>query len=723
MALAKRSITRTLFFYISLSIILILGSLAAHMIFSSIHKKNKDIENKKQKYIENKKQLLKNQIDLTVQFINYEKVLFENSNQESIENLKNSILEQIAKIRFDQDGYIFVVSYDGTTLMNDVQRELIGGNQWEITDPNGIKIVQEEYRASQNPEGGFIFYSWYKPNADSPTPKISFIKAIPEWQWMVGSGIYLEDINSIISHEHELLKEDIKQYIILILIVFGSLIILLLLVVKYIETKTKEGFLVFSDFFNKAAQESTKIKIEDLHFSEFISPANAANKMIEELTNAKKRLMKFNEELEEKVKERTREISQQKEEILSQNEEIKAQKEELEKHRNHLEKIVDIRTKDLELAKEKAEESDRLKSSFLANMSHEIRTPMNAIIGFSNLLIENNLDPKSKSELTQEITKNGFTLLNLIENILDLAKIETKQIKIKKDEFSLKELFNEIHFDYINKVHNPKIEFIIDTDIKEDIIIYSDQSRIKQILKNLIDNAIKYTEKGFIKLAYKTNNNSISIFVKDSGIGMNKQKLEHIFTRFTKIEDQKQKLYEGAGLGLAICKSLIDLLDGEIKVESEIGKGSIFQIKIPINQITKENIRNTTKLEQAGSYSWDNKTILIAEDDDSNFRFFTMTLSDTKIKIIRAKNGTEAIEKSKNENFDIILMDIKMPEMDGLKATEIIKSQNPNLPIIAQTAFALENDKELSLEAGCNAYITKPIQKAHLLRIINQFLS
>ena len=445
--------------------------------------------------------------------------------------------------------------------------------------------------------------------------------------------------------------------------------------------------------------------------------------MIEELTNAKKRLMKFNEELEEKVKERTREISQQKEEILSQNEEIKAQKEELEKHRNHLEKIVDIRTKDLELAKEKAEESDRLKSSFLANMSHEIRTPMNAIIGFSNLLIENNLDPKSKSELTQEITKNGFTLLNLIENILDLAKIETKQIKIKKDEFSLKELFNEIHFDYINKVHNPKIEFIIDTDIKENIIIYSDQGRIKQILKNLIDNAIKYTEKGFIKLAYKTNNNSISIFVKDSGIGMNKQKLEHIFTRFTKIEDQKQKLYEGAGLGLAICKSLIDLLDGEIKVESEIGKGSIFQIKIPINQITKENIRNTTKLEQAGSYSWDNKTILIAEDDDSNFRFFTMTLSDTKIKIIRAKNGTEAIEKSKNENFDIILMDIKMPEMDGLKATEIIKSQNPNLPIIAQTAFALENDKELSLEAGCNAYITKPIQKAHLLRIINQFLS
>ncbi len=721
--MAKRSITKTLFLYISISIIMIIGSLAAHMIFSDISKKNKSIEQKKQSYIEYQKKLLKNQVDLTIQFINYEKTFFENAHHFSLQDLKDSILEQIAEIRFGNNGYIFVVSYNGTTLMNDVQRDLIGENQWDITDPDGIKIVQEEYKVAQNPEGGFIYYSWYMPNAETPTPKISFIKAVPEWQWMLGSGIYLEDINNIISQEHEALKEDIKQYIVQILIVFGSLIILLLLVVKYIERKTKEGFSVFSDFFNHAAQESTKICTTKLYFSEFVGPAKAANKMITELNLAKNRLMQFNEELEVKVKERTREISQQKEEILSQNEEIRSQKEELENHRNHLEIIVKKRTKDLELSKEKAEESDRLKSSFLANMSHEIRTPMNAIIGFSNLLMDGKIDSESKLELNREITKNGFTLLNLIENILDIAKIETKQIKIKKTEFSFKELLKEIHYYYKEIIADKKFNFIINPDIQEDIIIFSDQERLKQILKNLIENAFKYTEDGTVELGYQTENNYISIFVKDTGIGMNKQQLAHIFTRFTKIEDEKQKLYEGAGLGLAICKNLIELLDGEINVESEIGKGSVFTIKIPIKQINKYEASDKLKTEYTKQYNWSNKTILIAEDDDSNFRFFTMTLSETNINIIRAKNGIEAVEKSINNEIDMILMDIKMPEMDGLKATKKIKKKKPNLPIIAQTAFAMENDKELSLKAGCNAYIKKPIQKAQLLILMNQFLS
>jgi signal transduction histidine kinase/CheY-like chemotaxis protein len=721
--MAKRSITKTLFLYISISIITIIGSLAAHMIFSVISKKNKSIEQKKQSYIKHQKKLLKNQVDLTIQFINYEKTFFENAHHFSLQDLKDSILEQIAKIRFDNNGYIFVVSYDGTTLMNDVQRNLIGENQWDITDPDGIKIVQEEYKVAQNPDGGFIFYSWFMPNTEIPTPKISFIKAVPEWQWMVGSGIYLEDINNIISQEHKKLKEEIKQNIIQILVVFGLLIILLLLIVKYIKRKTKEGFSVFSDFFNKAAQESTKINIEDLYFSEFVGPAEAANEMISELNQAKNRLLKFNEELEVKVKERTSEITQQKEEILSQNEEIRSQKEEIENHRNHLERLVEKRTKDFELAKEKAEESDRLKSSFLANMSHEIRTPMNAIIGFSNLLMEGELDSESKLELNREITKSGFALLNLIENILDLAKIETKQIKIKKTEFSFKELLKEIHYYYTEITANKKFSFILNPDIQEDIIIFSDQERMQQILKNLIENAIKYTEEGTVELGYQTENNYISVFVKDTGIGMNKQQLDHIFTRFTKIEDKKQKLYEGAGLGLAICKNLVELLEGEINVESEIGKGSIFTIKIPIKQINKFEVSDKLKSEYNERYNWSNKTILIAEDDDSNFRFFTMTLSETNINIIRAKNGIEAVEKSVNKDINMILMDIKMPEMDGLEATERIKKENPDITIIAQTAFAMENDKELSLEAGCNAYIQKPIQKVKLLSLMNKFLS
>ncbi|MFC2104263.1 tetratricopeptide repeat protein [Bacteroidota bacterium] len=281
------------------------------------------------------------------------------------------------------------------------------------------------------------------------------------------------------------------------------------------------------------------------------------------------------------------EIQQLNEELKVSNEVLYTQKEELEVHRNNLEKLVQERTVDLEIAKEKAEESDRLKSSFLANMSHEIRTPMNAIVGFTNLLNDPELNVATKKELTAEINNNTSTLLNLIENIIDIAKIESKQLSIEKRECKVNEILNKIISIYnekkieINKEH---IDFLVQKSNK-DIILQTDPLKVDQILTNLTDNAFKFTEKGKVEIGtdFQENekNKLIRFYVKDTGIGLSDKQKEIIFKRFSKIEDDKKKLYRGAGLGLAISKNLVELLGGNLWVDSEKDKGSTFYFTIP----------------------------------------------------------------------------------------------------------------------------------------------
>ncbi|MCB2195123.1 MAG: tetratricopeptide repeat protein [Bacteroidetes bacterium] len=291
-----------------------------------------------------------------------------------------------------------------------------------------------------------------------------------------------------------------------------------------------------------------------------------------------------------KLKNAEIEILQKSKEILSQNEEILAQKEELETHRNHLEKLVEDRTKDLKIAKEKAEESDRLKSAFLANMSHEIRTPMNAIIGFADLLNDPDLDDETKEELTRHINHNSDTLLKLIDDIIDIAKIESGQLKIRKTDCSLNTILDQIEPIYTEKKLSLKKEHILFNVNKpeKDIPLQTDPLRLQQIIINLVDNAFKFTEKGKIEIEIKkseTSEDEIIIYVKDTGIGLSEEKKEIIFNRFSKIEDDKKKLYRGSGLGLAICKNLVELLGGKLNVESEKDKGSNFYFNVPIHKL------------------------------------------------------------------------------------------------------------------------------------------
>lgn len=407
--------------------------------------------------------------------------------------------------------------------------------------------------------------------------------------------------------------------------------------------------------------------------------------------------------------------------IFEQNEEITAQKDELERHRNQLENLVNERTKDLELAKQRAEESDQLKSSFLANMSHEIRTPMNAIVGFSNLLVENDIDDETKLNYKHEISGNCFTLLSLVDNILDLAKIETKQIHFNIKAFGLKDLLDDLYYSFIEIAESKKISLQFQEIEDNDVILNTDNYRLKQILSNLLDNAIKFTEEGFVELSYTIYKENITFAVKDTGIGMNQKQVSNLFNQFSKFEKDKQKLYRGAGLGLAISNQLTTLLGGKIRVESEPEKGSTFFVMLPAVKNATE--KKSAKVTTSSRRNWKDKTILIAEDDTSNFYYFKMLFSETNMKVIHAQNGKEAIQKTKENAPDLILMDLKMPEMDGLKAVKAIRKNNSEIPIIAQTAFSMENDEQESLNAGCNAYITKPIQKHQLFRLIDKFLS
>ncbi|MCB2195126.1 MAG: response regulator [Bacteroidetes bacterium] len=430
------------------------------------------------------------------------------------------------------------------------------------------------------------------------------------------------------------------------------------------------------------------------------------------------------------------EVMQQKDEIQAQRDFAQQQKQfieqqnkELEKHRNRLEQLVKERTIDLEIAKEKAEQSDKLKSAFLANMSHEIRTPMNAIIGFSNLLNDDEIGEEDREELVTHIIQNSNTLLHLIDDIIDLSKIEAGQLEINKKSCQINTILHGLLETFSEKrkvLYKENIDIILKPEIEnENFTVYTDPLRIQQIITNLIDNALKFTEKGSVEIGYNLHNDrenpSIVFFVKDTGIGLSEEQQTQIFHRFTKFENDKKKLYRGAGLGLAICKNISELLGGNLWVESTIGEGSTFFVRIPYIKVSENETKIDGISNTKASYNWQGKTILVAEDEVSNYRFIEMALSRTNAELIWATDGIEAFELFQKKDVDLILMDIKMPNMDGLEATRRIRKIDAEIPIIAQTAFAMENDEKISLEAGCDSYISKPINKNKLLKLISTF--
>jgi PAS domain S-box-containing protein len=387
------------------------------------------------------------------------------------------------------------------------------------------------------------------------------------------------------------------------------------------------------------------------------------------------------------------------------------------------------RENDALIAKKKAEESDKLKSVFLANLSHEIRTPMNAIMGFSQLLSLPSLGKDKKKQYIDIINTKGNMLIKLINDIIDASKVEAGQLTIVNISFRLHALLKSIKSFYDNEKlfeQREAVEIVLSLPNEyNEIEIKSDEGRLEQVLTNLLSNALKFTEKGKIEFGYTIKEDFLEFFVKDTGIGIDESKHKRIFDRFKQVEANLLHSQAGAGLGLAISKGIVELLDGKIWVESSLGKGTTFKFLIPFVKSTfnEENGIEMVYEDQKPLPDWKNRVLLIAEDEEINFLYINELLESTGVKIIWAKDGAQAVELVESiKKIDAILMDIKMPVMNGYAAAMEIRHLNANIPIIAQTAYAFTEDRAKAEAAGCDEYITKPINSNELLDILDKYL-
>ncbi len=380
----------------------------------------------------------------------------------------------------------------------------------------------------------------------------------------------------------------------------------------------------------------------------------------------------------------------------------------------------------LKIAKEKAEESDRLKTAFLSNMSHEIRTPMNAIIGFAELLSNDGITDIERNDFIQQINNGADSLMHLIDDIIDIAKIEAGQIRMNKSFFDLVPLLKDLKMVFSKQIirqGKEKLRMVEDNcNFNPSVQMFTDEFRLRQIFSNLLNNAIKFTEEGEIRFGIsKISEGFIWFYVSDSGIGISKEKQAIIFERFRQGHESKTRFYGGTGLGLAISKHLVELMGGEIGIVSDLGEGSEFNFSIPFRKQDVEVPEEVITIDHTPK-NWKGKTILIAEDDRSNFFLLNEILKRTNVNILWARDGDEAIQLFTAGHVDLVLMDVQMPVKDGYEATRVIKGMNKNIPVVAQTAYAMAGEREMSLDAGCDDYISKPVRINELMFVLNKYL-
>ncbi len=391
---------------------------------------------------------------------------------------------------------------------------------------------------------------------------------------------------------------------------------------------------------------------------------------------------------------------------------------------------IKILNEELKAAKLKAEESERLKMAFLANMSHEIRTPMNGIMGFADILKNYTLPEEKQKEFIELIEKSGTRMLELINDIVDISRIESKIVSKNITRVNINNQLNNLYGFFNHEAAGKGIQLNLQNGLSDDeAVIDTDRRKFDAILTNLIKNAIKYTSDGQIEFGYELefyhNQPVLKFFVRDTGIGIPKEDIGFIFDRFTRSRVSDQYTIEGTGLGLAISKAYVEILHGNIWAESEEGQGSVFYFTLPVEENSKisELVKEQKQFYRLDS-SPDSFKVMVVEDDPTAEYLLKIILERLTDNILFAHDGKEAIDLYKrNPDVNLILMDISLPVIRGDVVVKMIRKTNKNVPIIAQTAFALDGDRERFLEIGCNDYLQKPIIKDELIRIVQKYMS
>jgi signal transduction histidine kinase/ActR/RegA family two-component response regulator len=595
--------------------------------------------------------------------------------------MQEQIFDRISEIRFGKDGYIFVVTYDGVTLINDTQSDMIGKNIWELTDPNGVKVIQEERRAVENPDGGFINYVWNKPGGTKPAAKISFIRGVKDWQWMIGAGVYVDEIDKIISQNRKSLEERVRHQLIKVALLLLFLIAMTYLTAKLISLRINKSLVTFSSFFQRAAAESTKIDLNDINFSEFKALAGSANSMLEKREQAER-------SLRENISERER----------------------LEAQLRQAQKMEAIGT-------------------LAGGIAHDFNNILLPILGHTEMLMMG-LPPESHIQYNlQQIYQAGNRAKDMIKQILAFSRKDRQE----KKPVQLGPIIAEA-VALLRGSLPTTIEIQYDIKTKDDTAL-ANPIHIHQVILNLSANAAHaMREKGGqlrIELddfeigqkvtqlfPHATSGQYLSLTVKDSGRGISPGIMDKIFEPYFTTKN----IGEGTGMGLAVVHGIVLDHKGDIRVESEPGKGSKFTALFPkYKSIEGEK---GAGLEIPSAMPGGNEKILLVDDEFVVVDVLQSMLENMGYIVAAHTSSIEALETFSRSpvKFDLVITDMTMPNMTGKDLAMELLTLRPDVPIILCTGFSEQIDEEGAKAAGIKAFLMKPVLMNEVARTVRNVL-